>query len=111
MAWPKRGTRTIVVDGEPFAWHYDAHCVLCSDDVVTAGKQGSPHYLFIDPYPWGMEIRPRGVADAIRWARSEGWTAEHGPTRAVALDDSTQAFRWLAEGQRHLGCPKDDGRS
>ena len=111
MAWPKRGTRKIVVDDETFAWHYDACCVLCSKDVMTAGKQGSPHFLFIDPYPWSMEIRPRSVAAAIRWARTAGWTAEHGPTRAMALDDTTQQFRWLVGDQRHLACPKDDGQS
>jgi len=111
MAWPKRGTRRIVVDGEEFAWHYDVHCVFCSDDVMTAGKQGAPYFLFIDPYSWSVEVRPRSVAAAIRWARATGWTAERGPTKAMAFDDKSQDFRWLAENQRHIACVKDDGQS
>lgn len=107
MAWPKRGTRKIVIDGEDFVWHYDACCPFCSDDVLTAGKQSSPYVLFIDPFPWGMEIRPRSVAEAIRWARSEGWTPENGPTRAAALNDETQQFVWLLERHRHIGCLKE----
>ncbi len=109
MAWPKRGTRKIVVDGESFVWHYDGCCPFCSDDVVTAGKEGAPHVLFVDPFPWEFEFRPRNVAVAIRWARAAGWTAESGPTRALAFNDDTEKFEWLEPGQRHLGCPKRAG--
>ncbi len=112
MAWPKRGTRKIVVDQEEFVWHYDAHCPYCSDDVFTAGKEGAPFVLFIDPLAWAFEIRPRSVAAAIRWARKGGWSAEEGPTQAIALNHKTDEFQWLAPGQRHIGCPDespDDG--
>jgi len=104
VAWPKRGTRKIVVDGEDFVWHYDAHCMACSDDVFTAGKPGAPYVLFLDPFPWGFEFRPRNVAEAIRWARAAGWSAEKGPTRALALNEATSSFEWLPDGQRHLAC-------
>jgi hypothetical protein len=106
MAWPKRGTRKIVVDGEDFFWHYDACCPWCSDDVFTAGKSGAPYVLFIDPFPFApaFELGPRAVAEAIRWARANGWTAESGPTRALSLNEQTAQFEWLAEGQRHLAC-------
>jgi hypothetical protein len=73
--------------------------------ILTAGKPGAPHVLFIDPFVWSMETRPRSIAAAIRWARAEGWTAEHGPTRGIALDETTQSYRWLAENQRHAACP------
>jgi hypothetical protein len=104
MAWPRRGTRKIVIDAEDFLWHYDACCPWCSNDVFTAGKAGVPYVLFIDPFPWGAEFRPRFIAAAIRWARQGGWSAESGPTRALALNDATQQFQWLEPGQRHLGC-------
>jgi hypothetical protein len=104
MAWPKGGTRKITVDGQEFLWHYDACCVFCSDDVLTAGKEGTPYVLFIDPFPVSMDMGPRGVASAIRWARQQGWTPDRGPTRAMTLDDDTQAFRWLGDGQRHAVC-------
>lgn len=107
MAWPKRGTRKIVVDGEDFSWHYDACCPFCSSDVFTAGKQRAPYVLFIDPYPWGFEQRPGSIAAAIRWARKSGWSAENGPTRPMAFDDATQDFVWLRLDQRHLACLKE----
>ena len=104
MAWPKRGTRRIVVDGEAFVWHYDACCPWCSKDVFTAGKEGQPFVLFIDPYPWEFELRPANVAAAIRWGRNHGWSAESGPTRALSFDATKSDFVWLDAGQRHLAC-------
>ena len=92
-------------------WCYDACCPWCSSDVFTAGKAGVPYVVFIDPFPWGFVFRPRDIAAAIRWARQAGWSAETGPTRALAFNDATQTFQWLAPGQRHSDClgeaPKD----
>jgi hypothetical protein len=105
MAWPKRKTRRIVVDGEELLWHGVERCACCMQ-VLTVGKPGAPYVLFIDPFVWSMEIRPGSVANAVRWARAAGWSPEHGPTRAMALDEVTQGFRWLADGQRHAACPK-----
>jgi hypothetical protein len=104
MAWPKRGTRSIVVDGESFLWHYSGHCQFCSDDVITAGKPGAPYVLFVDPLAWAFEFRPSSVAAALRWARAQGWSAENGPTRGVALGEKSEAWEWLPEGKRHLEC-------
>lgn len=112
MAWPKKGTRKLVVDGEDFLWHYSGHCPLCSDDVFTVGKPGAPHVLYIDPFPWNFEIRPRSIASAIRWAKNDGWSAEQGPTRAMGMNDATEQFDWLADGQRHRQCtPVTDSES
>lgn len=93
-----------MVDGERFVWHYDAHCPFCSDDVMTAGKEGEGFVLFIDPWPWNMGITPKAVAAAVRWARAQGWSAETGPTAAVALVGDSETFEWLPEGARHVGC-------
>lgn len=104
MAWPKKGTRKIVVCGETYNWHYNAHCLWCSEDVFTVGKEGQPYVLFIDPFPFGEEIRPANVARSVQWAVSEGWSPENGPTRTMALDDEHNEFVWLKENQRHLSC-------
>jgi hypothetical protein len=104
MAWPKKGTRTIVVDDEPYLWHYNAHCPWCSDDVYTAGRAGDPYVLFIDPFPWVAEMGPKYVAQAIHWAVSQGWSTTQGPTKALSLDSATEQFFWLKEGQRHAAC-------
>jgi hypothetical protein len=104
MAWPKKGTRKLVIDGVKYLWHYDGHCPLCSSQVFTIGREGERFVLFIDPYPWGFELRPASVVKAVRWALSQGWTSKSGPTRAMAWNDQKQEFEWLPEGERHLRC-------
>lgn len=102
MAWPRKGTRELTVDAVVYRCHYSAHCPLCSDDVLTIGKSGAPYVLYIDPFPWHFDFRPATIVEAVRWARDQGWTAEHGPTRAMSLDDRTRQFVWLPAGKRHL---------
>lgn len=104
MAWPKKGTRKITVDGVNYLWHYAAHCPLCSDDVFTIGIAGKPHVLFVDPFPWSFELKPSSIASAIRWAINNGWTPLKGPTRAMSLDESSQEFVWLSGEKRHSCC-------
>lgn len=104
MAWPKKGTRPLVVDGAHFLWHYAAHCPMCSSDVFTVGRESQPFVLFIDPTPWDFQIRPASVVAAIKWAVKEGWSPEAGPTRAMAYNDSTRQFEWLPDGARHIEC-------
>ncbi|WP_157496531.1 hypothetical protein [Hahella ganghwensis] len=104
MTWPKRGTRKIVIEGDEFLWHYDACCPWCSDDVFTAGKSGKPFVLFIDPFPYAVEIGPGYVTKAIKWAQSQGWSPETGGTKAMSIDSNSQEFFWLDEGERHAKC-------
>ncbi len=102
MAWPKKGTRKITVDGLPLLWHYAAHCVFCRADAITVGVEGERYFLYIDPFPWGFEFRPRSVADSVRWALAQGWSPALGPTCAMAWDDKRGENVWLPEGARHL---------
>ena len=111
MAWPKKGTRSIAVEGIDLLWHYSGHCPSCSDAVFTIGAAGEPHVLFIDPYPWGFEYRPRDITAAVRWAFAQGWTPASGPTRAMSFDDGKKQFVWLPEGRRHLACAKESGET
>ena len=93
-----------MVDGNDFLWHYDACCPLCSDDVFTVGREGTRFFLFIDPFPWGFEFRPKTVVGAIWWALAEGWTPDRGPARAMSWNDAREQFEWLPEGKRHAEC-------
>ena len=104
MAWPKKGTRKLVVDGNDYLWHYNGHCPLCSSDVFTIGQAGDKFVLYIDPFPWEFELRPASVVTAIQWALNKGWTSEFGPTRAMAWNDSSHKFQWLLDGERHFIC-------
>jgi hypothetical protein len=104
MAWPKKGTRKLVIDNKNYLWHYNAHCPLCGSDFFTVGRAGKRFVLFIDPNPWGFELRPASVVAAIRWALNKGWSPESGPNRAMAWNDKSQEFEWLPNGERHLAC-------
>ncbi|QIF02049.1 hypothetical protein [Roseimicrobium sp. ORNL1] len=99
MAWPKKGTRKIVVDGVEWLWHYSAHCYLCSNDVVTVGQAGSPHHLFFDTFSRDFEHTPGHVAASLRWALSQGWNPTNGGDRAMTAKENS--FEWLPEGWRH----------
>lgn len=107
MTWPKKGTRELTIKSEKYLWHYNGHCPLCSSDIFTIGKSGKPFVLYIDPLPWGFELRPSSVVNAINWAVDKGWSPESGPTRAMAWNDRTQKFEWLPHGKRHLNCKVD----
>ena len=95
MAWPKRHTRTLRLDGCDYLWHLSGNQLDCSGTVLTVGKATCRHYLHVDPYPWDFEIRPATVAEAVRWALSQGWSAEDGPTRRMALGEA--GFAWHTE--------------
>ncbi len=96
MAWPKKGTRRIVVNREVWLWHYSGR----RNDVVTVGRKGCPHYLFLDTFAWNFEHTPSHVAASIRWALAQKWSPLHGPDRGIFAND--EGFQWLPEGQRHL---------
>ncbi|RZB33357.1 MAG: hypothetical protein SRB1_01185 [Desulfobacteraceae bacterium Eth-SRB1] len=102
MAWPKKGTRKLVIHGEEYLWHYDAHCPFCSNDVFTIGQAEKRFVLYIDPFPWEFEMRPATVVKAVTWALSNGWSCEAGPTRAMAWNQEAQDFAWLPDDERHL---------
>lgn len=102
MAWPKKGTRKLVVGGVPYLWHYSGHCPLCSEAVYTVGQSRQPHVLYIDPLPHDFELTPKAVASAVEWAVGQGWSSAGGPTRAMAFDSQLQDFVWLPDGSRHL---------
>ncbi len=100
MAWPKKGTRKITIDGINYRWHYSAHCPLCSDDVFTIGFECNPYVLFIDPFPYHFELKPSSVANAVRWATDSRWTPQKGPTKAMSMDRNGH-YIWLPERTRH----------
>lgn len=109
MAWPKRATRELIIRDQKYLWHYDAHCPLCSSKVFTIGQAGKRFVLFIDPYPWGFELRPASVVSAIEWALERNWSPESGPTRSMTWNDKIRAFEWLPEGERHISCKSKPG--
>ena len=69
--------RKIAVDGVEYEWCIRGGGIWTATDHITIYKPkvgGTPIYL--DPYPWALEIRPRTVAGVIRFARQGGWVPE-----------------------------------
>ncbi len=102
MAWPKKDTRKIVVNGMDFLWHLSGNALDNKETVITAGTREGKYFLFIDPYPWDFEIKPVNIAAAVQWALNEGWTPGAGPNRHMAFSAITQSFVWLPEGKKFL---------
>ncbi|MEO1333807.1 MAG: hypothetical protein AAFV32_09845 [Myxococcota bacterium] len=103
MAWPKKGTRKVTVDGIDYLWHFSGHCLLCSEKVITIGREGAPFVLFLDPYAWHFEFRPRSVVEAVKWATSKGWSVVDGPTRSLSVGEDGR-FLWLTGPGSHRSC-------
>ncbi len=100
MAWPKRGTRKLIIDGVDWLYHYDAHCMFCSADSVTVGRLGHTHYLYLDTFSQHFDHAPRHIVSSIRWATLNGWSPATGPDRALTATED--GFQWLPQGHRHL---------
>lgn len=105
MAWPAKGTREIVVDGEAFLWHLPSGRVGWADDRVTVGRAGSPHVLHLDQNSWNGVPLPAMIAAAIRWATNDGWTPERGPSRNAAFAEQHDRFVFLPHGVPRLRIP------
>ncbi|MGV3659722.1 MAG: hypothetical protein ACO1TE_06050 [Prosthecobacter sp.] len=86
MAFPRRHTRKITVDGIDYLWHLNHNDVTFGQTQITIACADQPKwFLHLDPYPCiaGVyEIGPATVRRAILWALSLGWqpAVAHEPT-------------------------------
>jgi len=99
----RKPKRRIVVDGREFFWVLPGNSLYTSPEkhiTVFAAKRGQ--VLLIDPYVWSFIPRPKLIADAIRFALSQGWTPEQ-PGRDIVLRFSEDSFYVLPEGVRFAG--------
>ncbi len=88
------GMRPIAVDGRCFRWRFDERLV-----VILAGRSGPQLVVdwgwhdWLEPEGSGPEphvVTPRFVADAIRFALSQGWQPDvQGPTLCLRFADGT----------------------
>ena len=102
MAWPKKNTRKITVNGIEFLWHLSKNSIDSKETLITAGSQHDRFFLFIDPYPWEFEIKPAHISAAVEWASKQGWNPETGPSKYLAFSAKAQKFVWLPDGIKHL---------
>lgn len=116
MAWPKKGTRKLVIDGTTWLWRHRPYDQSTGLAPATIGRAECCYYLYLDASSRYFENTPRHAAMAIRWALENGWCAEVGPSRVIsgtswALEDGSYVelgpsgvlsatevtFRWLLE--------------
>jgi hypothetical protein len=73
-------------------WKDTDHITIYKDDPSKTGTA-----LYLDPFPWGLEIRPRTIANAIRFALRNNWNPEQKgkPIRIGYVNDD---FVLLPEG-------------
>ncbi|WP_041598700.1 hypothetical protein [Hahella chejuensis] len=93
--------RKIVVEGVAYNWCIRGNCLESRASHITvfmAEKSGQ--VLFIDPYAWGVEVRPKTVRDAIIFGLKNGWNPnEKG--RPLYLGFQGDGFMVLPKGVKH----------
>lgn len=67
--------RKIVVNATEYYWVLDGNTIDGFNDThIRVHKEGDTgKILYIDPYDWHFEIRPKFVALAIQFALTSGW--------------------------------------
>ena len=67
--------RKIIVDQKEYFWVLDSNSIDGGHDkhIRVHRNRDTKSILYIDPYPWHLEIRPKAIESAIKFARTEGW--------------------------------------
>ena len=93
----RKRVRNIVVDGCTFRWVLPGNTLYQSKlvAIVVFGTQRG-RMLQIDPYAWALEIRPKVIAEAIRFALARGWQPEI-PGPALRLGFREDGFFVIGE--------------
>ncbi len=81
VTYPKRGSRTIVVDGVPLRWVVHRRGVRGCPDcdrlhvIVSADDRKGSFILLHAPRPDGADVAigPGQIAALVRFARADGW--------------------------------------
>jgi hypothetical protein len=96
-----RARRKIVVDGEPYEWCLRDNSIDKREEqhIAVYAAATNRQTLYLDPYVWEFEIRPRTVADAIRFALGIGWTPK-SPGPPIYLGFRGEQFFRLPDGVR-----------
>ncbi len=71
--------RKIYVDSIEYEWSIRGNDLWVTSarhiTIYKSGIKGRP--LYLDPYPWALEIRPETIKKAIEFANKNGWIPEN----------------------------------
>ncbi|WP_444944361.1 hypothetical protein ACJJIQ_10090 [Microbulbifer sp. ANSA003] len=93
--------RGIVVDGTRYYWVLNANTIDSSSDThIRVHKEGTTgNILYIDPYNWHFEIRPKFIASAIKFALDSGWE-ECSEGRVMYISYIDEQYQVLPNGTK-----------
>lgn len=73
----KTNKRKIVVEENEYFWTLENNSICETDRHIKIHKKGiTKSILYIDPYDWYFEIRPKMIRKAIIYALTNGWSPE-----------------------------------
>jgi len=77
MAFPRKDTRRISVDGIPYVWHLNKDWDVRTRWIVIRRQiSGAGQLLMVDPYHHDLLPTRGAVGGAIRFALKSGWRPE-----------------------------------
>ena len=108
MAFPKKHTREIIVNDQTYLWHLRKNDLYWGWHHITIRhKQVAGQILFIDPYSWHFEVRPRSIREGILFALENNWNPqEKGKPLYISYQETN--FFVLPEGIQFAGQLKTD---
>ena len=72
-----KATRTITVSDHDYLWVLSGNTIYGKEQHIRVYRQGCQNsILYIDPYAWEFEIRPRQIREAILFALQQEWDPE-----------------------------------
>ncbi len=91
--------RKIVVNATQFNWVLDDNDIDgVKDTHIRVHKEGeTSNILYIDPYDWHFEVRPKFVALAIQFALASGWFSNES-TKSMYIGYIDEKYYVLPEG-------------
>ncbi len=91
--------RKIIVSGEKYYWVLNGNSTDSYKErhIRVHAERNTKSILYIDPYQWHMDVRPKTIESAIKFAISSGWNpSEVIKTMYVSMNNDE--FYVLPEG-------------
>ena len=74
-----KASRTITVSDHDYLWVLTGNSIFGKEQHIRVYRQGFQNsILYIDPYAWDFEVRPRQIREAVLFGLQHGWDPEEG---------------------------------
>lgn len=91
--------RKIIVERKEYFWVLNSNSIdgIHDHHIRVHKERGTKSILYIDPYQWHMEIRPKAIEAAIKFACSKGWNPSK-MTKPMYISMNDGEFYVLPDG-------------